>query len=349
MIPSSSLLPRSYVDSIIRHRHQPFFVAESPTLRQFLPSTIYPSDRQHVACKLRMPPFFTLLPVLSLIILPSLVLATNHIDIALQRRQNNVPLSTGGTPSSTQITSNSPAVSSGAASTSAAVTSTAPSIAPGITSESTQFLTTESPDSVISSQSAAQTNIQSQTISSPSSDTSTSRSSSDSQSSLDIISTRSDNSIVVASKSVLSLTQQVTSTIVSVSGSSTFSHLLTTSALVPVSTSTSISTAAPGLAHSDSSSNGSGLSPSTKRTIIGVVVGIGGAIIIGGVAVVAWRIWGRKRKLGDDDNDLMNSHPGSSGHEKTSSVSGNTPFKSTLDQYHSPHSPPGPVNTASNF
>ena len=154
---------------------------------------------------------------------------------------------------------------------------------------------------------------------------------------------------MVASKSVLSQTQQVTSTIVTVSGSSTFSHILTTSALVPVSTSTSTSTAAPGLAGSDSSSNSSGLSSSTKRTIIGVVVGIGGAIVIGGVAVVAWRIWGRKRSVGDDDNDLMGSHPGSSGHEKRSSLSGNTPFKSTLDQYHSSHNPPGPVNTASNF
>ena len=147
----------------------------------------------------------------------------------------------------------------------------------------------------------------------------------------------------------MSQTQQVTSTIVTVSGSSTFSHVLTTSALVPVSTSTSTSTAAPGLAGNDSSSNSSGLSPSTKHTIIGVVVGIGGAIIIGGVAIVAWRIWGRKRNVGDDDNDLVGSHPGSSGHEKTSSVNGNTPFKSTLDQYHSPHNLPGPVNTASNF
>ena len=80
-----------------------------------------------------------------------------------------------------------------------------------------------------------------------------------------------------------------------------------------------------------------------------MVVGIGGAIILGGLAVVAWRIWGRKRHAGDDDNDLMDSHPGSSSHEKTSSVNDNSPFKSTLDQYHTPHSPPGPVNTASNF
>ena len=80
-----------------------------------------------------------------------------------------------------------------------------------------------------------------------------------------------------------------------------------------------------------------------------MVVGIGGAIILGGLAVVAWRIWGRKRHVGDDDNDLMDSHPGSSSHEKTSSVNDNSPFKSTLDQYHTPHGPPGPVNTASNF
>ena len=69
-------------------------------------------------------------------------------------------------------------------------------------------------------------------------------------------------------------------------------------------------------------------------------------MLIGGIAVVAWRIWGRKRNAVGEGQDLDHSQPGSSGREKTSSVSGNSPFRSTLDQYHHPSAP---VNTASNF
>jgi hypothetical protein len=89
------------------------------------------------------------------------------------------------------------------------------------------------------------------------------------------------------------------------------------------------------------------LSSSEKKTIIGVVVGIGGAILVGGLAIVAWRIWGRKRNNSDHD-DLMDNPPGSSGKEMGSASSGSVPlnpFKKTLDQYHNP----GLVNTASNF
>ena len=48
----------------------------------------------------------------------------------------------------------------------------------------------------------------------------------------------------------------------------------------------------------------------------------------------------------DDDDELVGSGLGSGTHEKTSSAGDNSPFKSTLDQY---HNPAGPVNTASNF
>lgn len=85
----------------------------------------------------------------------------------------------------------------------------------------------------------------------------------------------------------------------------------------------------------------SGLSSSSKIIIGGVVGGIGGAILLGGLAVVAWRIWGRKGKTGGDNDDLIDSQPGSSGKEKRSSAS--DPFRSHLDQTHAP------VNTASNF
>ncbi|KAL2803080.1 hypothetical protein BJX63DRAFT_87536 [Aspergillus granulosus] len=92
----------------------------------------------------------------------------------------------------------------------------------------------------------------------------------------------------------------------------------------------------------------SGLSSNQKNIIIGVVVGVGGAILIGAIGVVAWRIRARRRNAQDDDvTDLMSGTAVGSGvREKAPSpATGGTPFRSTLDQYHNP----GPVNAASNF
>ena len=111
---------------------------------------------------------------------------------------------------------------------------------------------------------------------------------------------------------------------------------------IPIAT----STAAAGLDSSGNSAGSSGLSDSNKNTIIGVCVGIGGAIILGGLAVVAYRVWGRKKAQHDDDDDLMGTQLGSGAHEKTGSANDNSPFKSTLDQY---HTPAGKVNPSANF
>ena len=73
--------------------------------------------------------------------------------------------------------------------------------------------------------------------------------------------------------------------------------------------------------------------------------GVGGAILLGGLALVAWRMRSRKRRAVEDDDDLMGSVPGSAGQEKGTGV-GDSPFRSTLDQY---HAPTGPVNASSNF
>jgi hypothetical protein len=109
-------------------------------------------------------------------------------------------------------------------------------------------------------------------------------------------------------------------------------------------------TEAPGLNPGEKNDEDSGLDDGQKHIIIGVVVGVGGAILLGGLAVVAWRVWGRKKnEYGDEDEDMMSAGTavGSSGRDKASSPSnaGSSPFKSTLDQYHNP----GPVNAASNF
>lgn len=91
------------------------------------------------------------------------------------------------------------------------------------------------------------------------------------------------------------------------------------------------------------------MSTKTKNTVIGVVVGIVGALLLAGLGLVAWRIWGRK-KDNDDDDGLMGFRSGSGGHEKTpSSIGGSgapNPFQSTLESY---HGPPKQVNASSNF
>jgi hypothetical protein len=107
-------------------------------------------------------------------------------------------------------------------------------------------------------------------------------------------------------------------------------------------------TSAPGLNEDSSSDSDGGLSESNKKVVIGVVVGVGGAIVIGVIGLVFWRLRSKKNR-GDTDEaaDLMSGTPvGAGAREKAPSPgAGGTPFRSTLDQYHNP----GPVNAASNF
>ena len=138
--------------------------------------------------------------------------------------------------------------------------------------------------------------------------------------------------------------QTVYTTLV-LSGSNTIQEVITSSAVIPMTSSTAASTSAAGLNSGDMGSGSTGLTTTQKNTIIGTVVGVGGAILLGALAAVAWRVWGRKKSAVEDDDDLMANHPGSSGNEKASTT-GDSPFRSTLDQY---HSPTAPVNAASNF
>ncbi|GAB1194656.1 hypothetical protein APSETT444_003902 [Aspergillus pseudonomiae] len=132
-------------------------------------------------------------------------------------------------------------------------------------------------------------------------------------------------------------------TVQTVSGTPVHTTLTTTSS-APVG-----ATDSPSLNGEEKDSKSSGLSSNQKKTIIGVVVGVGGAILIGALGVVAWRIHARKRNGHDNDEatDLMSGTAVGSGvREKAPSPgAAGTPFKSTLDQYHNP----GPVNAASNF
>ena len=109
-------------------------------------------------------------------------------------------------------------------------------------------------------------------------------------------------------------------------------------------------TTTPGL-NAQSDNGTSGMSTQTRNTIIGVVVGVGGAFVLGALGLVAWRIWGR-RKHAEESDGLMAYNGGYSGIEKNGPGSSNgptggarTPFQSTLDHYHEP----GSVTASSNF
>ncbi|KAL8387357.1 hypothetical protein RB595_009963 [Gaeumannomyces hyphopodioides] len=90
-----------------------------------------------------------------------------------------------------------------------------------------------------------------------------------------------------------------------------------------------------------------GMSEDQKKTIIGVVCGIGGAIVLAVVGIVAWRVWGRKRNQEEAEGAFGPSYSPAEkpDQQQPSSQSSRTPFQSTLESYHAPTQ----VNTASNF
>ncbi|KAK3489396.1 uncharacterized protein B0T23DRAFT_200682 [Neurospora hispaniola] len=102
------------------------------------------------------------------------------------------------------------------------------------------------------------------------------------------------------------------------------------------------STPPPSLASGKGSKDGD-MSSQTRNTIIGVVVGIGGAIILAGLGIVGWRIYGRKKQSEEADNLMDYNDAGKP--EVGGSMVGRTPFQSTLESYHAPTH----VNQASNF
>ena len=122
-------------------------------------------------------------------------------------------------------------------------------------------------------------------------------------------------------------TRQVTS-----AGSRTVQH--TTGSVVETSISST---------DTSSDSSGGGLSSEKKAIIGGVVGGVGGAILLCGLAIVAWRRWHKKKRVTEDDADLM-AGTGAALGDKTSQ--GQSPFQSNLEQYHGPGGRP---NAAANF
>jgi hypothetical protein len=120
-----------------------------------------------------------------------------------------------------------------------------------------------------------------------------------------------------------------------------YSSVYSTEVVEAKTTGYATATIAPSLAHEGG--NGSNLSTNTKKIIGGVVGGIGGAILIGGLAFVAWRLWGKKKEQEVTQEDLYSSDSLSA----QKRMSGNTLETAGYSERYS--NPNGAVNTASNF
>lgn len=131
-----------------------------------------------------------------------------------------------------------------------------------------------------------------------------------------------------------------------------FSSVVTTENVVASTTGYATATIAPGLANDGGS--GSNLSTNSKKIIGGVVGGIGGAVLIGGLAFVAWRLWGSKKAADNQDDYYEGSGTDSIAGQKRQStgVLSNSAFSDSnnanagLERYQNPN---GAINTSSNF
>ena len=104
----------------------------------------------------------------------------------------------------------------------------------------------------------------------------------------------------------------------------------------------------PGLSDDDNGGGSEGMSEETRNIVIGVVVGVGGAIVIGALAFVVFRIRNRKRAAEEPDHfpTMEPMDKPDSGHGPTGHIGGpRNPFQSTLETYHAPTN----VNASSNF
>lgn len=104
----------------------------------------------------------------------------------------------------------------------------------------------------------------------------------------------------------------------------------------------------PGLSDDGESGSSDGLSNQERNIVIGVVVGVGGAIVIGALAFVVLRIRNRKRAAEAPESyaTMEPMDKPDSGHAPTGGITGpRNPFQSTLETYHAPTH----VNASSNF
>lgn len=102
------------------------------------------------------------------------------------------------------------------------------------------------------------------------------------------------------------------------------------------------------LANGGSNSNSRGLSASDKKTIGGVVGGVGGALLIGGILLVLWRLRKKKNDMYNEDDDYPENEY--TKEQKRISRGSQQAFSDGLERYHNPTNPANMnVNTSSNF
>ncbi|KAI1651052.1 uncharacterized protein F4817DRAFT_326612 [Daldinia loculata] len=93
-----------------------------------------------------------------------------------------------------------------------------------------------------------------------------------------------------------------------------------------------------------------GMSAQVRNTIIGVCVGVGGAIVLAAAGVLFWRLRNNRRSQ-EENEELVSYGDGFGGpgtaekSEPSGSTAGRSPFQSTLESYHAPTQ----TNAASNF
>lgn len=107
------------------------------------------------------------------------------------------------------------------------------------------------------------------------------------------------------------------------------------------STMTSTSPGSLATGHDDSShGSGGGLSSHDKKIVIGVCVGVGGFLLLLGVAFVVWRVWFKKPRYSPSPVSDISGQT----EFKSNSFDDNDVFRQNIDQYHAPRS-----NAATNF
>ncbi|RMY02556.1 hypothetical protein D0867_11005 [Hortaea werneckii] len=132
-----------------------------------------------------------------------------------------------------------------------------------------------------------------------------------------------------------------------------YSSVVTTGGVVTSTTGYATATVEPFLRNGGG--DGTNLSTSSKKILGGVLGGVGGAILIGGIAFVCWRLWGKKHKpepLPQED-EMLDSRDDSISREKRRGSNG-MPLDGGLgsegdaedEGYRNPN---GRVNAASNF
>lgn len=142
-------------------------------------------------------------------------------------------------------------------------------------------------------------------------------------------------------------TQEYSTTILTLVGSQTVASVITTGRLITHTTGFATITASPSLGEQSGNSGSSGLSSTSKKVIGGVIGGVGGAALLAGLLLVAWRLWGRKKNAAEEEDLMSDSELKSSLQSDTTSSNprGGNPFQNGLEQYHNPTN----VNHASNF